>query len=185
MSRGLRTSPLPGTHASVGDCRQNSRCGHLHLARSNTVSATRGVGTVRLARRQVSPSPSPNRTCAFPCIRLSRDRPSAAGLPPLGHPVSISPACRPTLPGEPSGYLSSPGASIPCRPSPWGRLSRPPTTMAAPTAVAGIGRLPALPSRHRSLLFLPVDSARSFRRQFPLVPIRSSRDPERQRGRSG
>src|SRR3954447_21002160 len=28
-SRGLRTPPLPATHASVGDCRQNSRCRHL------------------------------------------------------------------------------------------------------------------------------------------------------------
>jgi len=39
LCRGLRTSPLPGTHASVGDCWQNSRCCHL-LAKSNTVSAT-------------------------------------------------------------------------------------------------------------------------------------------------
>jgi hypothetical protein len=29
LCRGLRTSPLPGTHASVGDCWQNSRCCHL------------------------------------------------------------------------------------------------------------------------------------------------------------
>src|SRR5262249_718151 len=28
LSRGLRTSPLPGTHASVADCWQNSRCCH-------------------------------------------------------------------------------------------------------------------------------------------------------------
>ena len=29
LSRGLRTPLLPGTHASVGDCWQNSRCRHL------------------------------------------------------------------------------------------------------------------------------------------------------------
>ena len=29
MCRGLRTPPLPGTHASVGDCWQNSKCCHL------------------------------------------------------------------------------------------------------------------------------------------------------------
>jgi hypothetical protein len=29
LSRGLRTPPLPATHASVGDCWQNSRCRHL------------------------------------------------------------------------------------------------------------------------------------------------------------
>jgi hypothetical protein len=39
LSRGLRTPLLPGTHASVGDCWQNSRCYHL-LLKSNTVPAT-------------------------------------------------------------------------------------------------------------------------------------------------
>src|SRR5262249_2396314 len=39
LSRGLHTSPLPGTHASVGVCWQHSRCCHL-LSKSNTVSAT-------------------------------------------------------------------------------------------------------------------------------------------------
>ena len=29
LSRGLRTPPLPATHAPVGDCWQNSRCHHL------------------------------------------------------------------------------------------------------------------------------------------------------------
>jgi hypothetical protein len=29
LSRGLRTPPSPATHASVGDCWQNSRCRHL------------------------------------------------------------------------------------------------------------------------------------------------------------
>ena len=35
LSRGLRTPPLPATHASVGDCWQNSKCRHL-LWKSNT-----------------------------------------------------------------------------------------------------------------------------------------------------
>src|SRR5262249_1829379 len=36
---GSAPPPLPGTHASVADCWQNSRCWHL-LSKSNTVSAT-------------------------------------------------------------------------------------------------------------------------------------------------
>ena len=38
LSRGLRTPPLPATHASIGDCWQNSRCRHL-LWKSNTFPA--------------------------------------------------------------------------------------------------------------------------------------------------
>src|SRR6185437_805646 len=43
LSRGLRTPPLPGAHASVGDCWQNSRCCHLlgeeqHSSRDTLVS---------------------------------------------------------------------------------------------------------------------------------------------------
>jgi hypothetical protein len=39
LSRGLRTSPLPGTHAAVADDGQNRRCCHL-LSKSNTGSMT-------------------------------------------------------------------------------------------------------------------------------------------------
>src|SRR5262245_41267902 len=39
LSRGLRTPPLPATHASVGDCWQNSRCRHLLCWKSVTVPA--------------------------------------------------------------------------------------------------------------------------------------------------
>src|SRR5205085_5686561 len=35
-SRGLRTPPSPATHASVGDCWQNSRCRHLLLEEQHT-----------------------------------------------------------------------------------------------------------------------------------------------------
>src|SRR6185437_14608150 len=43
LSRGLRTPPLPTTHAPVGDCWQNSRCHHLlmeerHTSRDTLVS---------------------------------------------------------------------------------------------------------------------------------------------------
>ena len=43
LSRGLHTPPLPATHASVGDCWQNSRCRHLlreeqHTSRDTLVS---------------------------------------------------------------------------------------------------------------------------------------------------
>jgi len=34
LSRGLRTPPLPATHAPVGDCWQNSRCRHLLIGRA-------------------------------------------------------------------------------------------------------------------------------------------------------
>ena len=36
LSRGLRTPPLPTTHAPVGDCWQNSRCRHLLLEEQHT-----------------------------------------------------------------------------------------------------------------------------------------------------
>jgi len=36
LSRGLRTPPLPATHASVGDCWQNSRCRHLLMEEQHT-----------------------------------------------------------------------------------------------------------------------------------------------------
>src|SRR5262249_61833587 len=39
LSRGLRPPPLPATHASVGDCWQNSRCRHLLCGKSVTVPA--------------------------------------------------------------------------------------------------------------------------------------------------
>jgi hypothetical protein len=47
LSRGLRTPPLPATHASVGDCWQNSRCRHLlleeqHTSRDTLVSHANG-----------------------------------------------------------------------------------------------------------------------------------------------
>src|SRR3954463_3365443 len=47
LSRGLRTPPLPATHASVGDCWQNSRCRHLlreeqHTSRDTLVSHADG-----------------------------------------------------------------------------------------------------------------------------------------------
>src|SRR5262249_30688098 len=40
LCRGLRTSPLPGTHASVGDCWQNSRCCHLLQEEQHNFSDT-------------------------------------------------------------------------------------------------------------------------------------------------
>jgi len=40
LCRGLRTPPLPGTHASVGDCWQNSRCWHLLNEEQHSFSDT-------------------------------------------------------------------------------------------------------------------------------------------------
>src|SRR3954454_22314167 len=50
LSRGLRTPPLPATHASVGDCWQDSRCRHLlleeqHTSRDTLVSHAAGQET--------------------------------------------------------------------------------------------------------------------------------------------
>jgi len=53
-----------------------------------------------------------------------------------------------------------------CRPSPCGRLSRPPTTMAAPTLDAGIRGLLTLSSCIKSLTFMKKHSTESFRRRF-------------------
>jgi len=63
LCRGLRTSPLPGTHASVGDCWQNSRCCHL-LSKSNTVSATPSCRTS--GKEELLPTPPPLRTARAP-----------------------------------------------------------------------------------------------------------------------
>ena len=59
LSRGLRTPPLPATHASVGDCWQNSRCRHLlreeqHTSRDTLVSHAAGQKTTLSWRRSTS-----------------------------------------------------------------------------------------------------------------------------------
>jgi hypothetical protein len=49
LSRGLHTPPLPATHASVGDCWQNSRCRHLLCGR-----ATQFLRYPRVALRRIT-----------------------------------------------------------------------------------------------------------------------------------
>ena len=61
LSRGLRTPPLPATHASVGDCWQNSRCCHLlleeqHTSRDTLVSHADGQKTTTFTPHRCSVS---------------------------------------------------------------------------------------------------------------------------------
>src|SRR5262249_34611173 len=87
LSRGLRTPPLPATHASVGDCWQNSRCRHLlleepHISRDTLVShadgqkptacsgrwsryATSAESCIRKAGAERGITPGPHRPCGY------------------------------------------------------------------------------------------------------------------------
>src|SRR3954469_25857641 len=63
LSRGLRTPPSPTTHASVGDCWQNSRCRHLlleeqHTSRDTLVSHANGQEPTHGRERRFSGAPS-------------------------------------------------------------------------------------------------------------------------------
>ena len=89
LSRGLRTSPLPATHASVGDCWQNSRCRHLlleeqHISRDTLVSHANGqkptLGcecwircALSLPRKAQATTGRINRDSSLISTRLSRD----------------------------------------------------------------------------------------------------------------
>src|SRR5262249_7197070 len=70
LCRGLRTSPLPGTHASVGDCWQNGRCWHplseeQHSC-SDTLVSDPNDETQSAARGADEQSPCAPRVPAFP-----------------------------------------------------------------------------------------------------------------------
>src|SRR3954469_25439710 len=72
LSRGLRTPPSPATHASVGDCWQNSRCRHLlreeqHTSRDTLVSHAMEQKT-GLSR----PAPVPNRVSTERALQTRR-----------------------------------------------------------------------------------------------------------------
>src|SRR5262249_13243531 len=79
----------------------------------------------------------------------------------------------------------SPEASISWRPSPCGRLSRPPTTMTPPTLLTVIGRLLALSFHQEPLTFRQVDSSGGLGGGLRNNPSRSLRNPERGQGKSG
>src|SRR5919108_684716 len=117
----------------------------------------------RVAFRYVSPLSPPNRTCTFQHIRLSRDW---LPLPGLSLGLSSHSRSQPapfgsshTIPGA-IAVIRYPETSISCGPSPCGWLSRPPTTMAAPTLIPVIGGLLTFPSRYKPPTFTTVDSAR-------------------------
>src|SRR4029079_8191277 len=76
LSRGLRTPPLPGTHASVGDCWQNSKCCHLLIRRATQFPRHLRVapGPLQVGIRFL-PRPLP----AAPSIRLAARLPAGEG----------------------------------------------------------------------------------------------------------
>jgi len=91
----------------------------------------------------------------------------------------------PALPGglqRVSIYSGSPSL---CRPSPCGRLSRPRTTMAAPTLLRFPRPTAGLRPQEQSPTFTMMDSAKEFRRRLSLQPNRSLRLPTRKQVRSG
>ena len=60
LSRGLRTPPLSATHASVGDCWQNSRCRHLLLEAGRATHFSRYPRVARKRTRNNAKSLSGN-----------------------------------------------------------------------------------------------------------------------------
>ena len=73
LSRGLRTPPLPGTHASVGDCWQNSKCCHLLIRRATQFPRHLRVAPDRLPIGVgLFPHPSSAASSAFFTVRLPR-----------------------------------------------------------------------------------------------------------------
>jgi hypothetical protein len=75
--------------------------------------------------------------------------------------------------------------SIPWRPSPCRRLSRPPSTMTPPTLWYVIGGLLTFASIPRPPTFTTMYSTEAVRWELISVPSRSSRNPDRSAGNSG
>src|SRR4051794_25898401 len=105
LSRGLRTPPSPATHASVGDCWQNSRCRHLLLEEQHTSRDT-------LVSHAAGQKPTLGSECRFSGARSAPN-----------HALRADRSIR-----EPSL-----GARIGSRPSP-GTMSMPTSTSSAPDA---------------------------------------------------
>src|SRR5262249_5771592 len=81
LSRGLRTPPLPGTHASVGDCWQNSKCCHLLIRRATQFPRHLRVAPVRLpSGLRIPPRPLPAVPSATP-LRRAYPKGRTTGLP--------------------------------------------------------------------------------------------------------
>jgi hypothetical protein len=133
--------------------------------------------------RPVSPLPPPNRACDFHRTRLSRDRrlPDCAVIGcsfiEAAHFTSNTKDSQGDL------RLLVGRTSIPWRPSPCRRLSRPPSTMTPPTPTRFLGGL--LPSTYGPPTFTTMYSTDAFRWELMTDPSRSSRNPDRSAGISG
>jgi hypothetical protein len=133
--------------------------------------------------RPVSPLPPPNRACDFHRTRLSRDRrlPDCAVIGcsfiEAAHFTSNTKDSQGDL------RLLVGRTSIPWRPSPCRRLSRPPSTMTPPTPTRFIGGL--LPSTYGPPTFAAMYSTEAFRWELITDPSRSLRNPDRSAGNSG
>jgi hypothetical protein len=137
----------------------------------------RKVGARRVSQRTFPHSP----------LRTGRARFRASGSPGIGDfPLWWSSAL---LSSEQLGLLATPGlhrmisnylsirTSLPCRPSPCTRLSRAPTTMAAPTLAWCLGGLH--PSARKPPTFILIRSASWCRQRLPNDPSHASWYPER------
>jgi hypothetical protein len=103
-------------------------------------------------------------------------------LSPLG--PELHPACRLADARLPQFQGRQAPAALRLDFLPCGRLSRPPTTTAAPTLPRFHRRILASVSG-KPLTFMTADSTRLFRWRLPADPSRSSRNPERRQVRSG
>jgi len=118
-------------------------CDRGYLSRRSNPASFGRVGAGRLCSSsgclttkppmivRVSRLPPPNRACGFHRTRLSRGRHSSPGVTAGSVALSLSPGVAANIHAAPGWRLL--GTPSPCRPSPCGRLSRPPSTMAAPT----------------------------------------------------
>jgi hypothetical protein len=104
-------------------------------------------------------------------------------LPPGPYPVSVHPSTLPTFREVQVSIYS--GSPFLCLPSPCGRLSRPPTTMKAPTPLRFPRPTAGLCSQEQSPTFTRMDSAKEFRRRLSKQPNRSLRLPIRKRDSPG
>ena len=98
LSRGLRTPPLPGTHASVGDCWQNSKCCHLLIRRATQFPRHLRVAPDRLPIGVgLFPHPFPAASSAFFTNRFPLGEDNGVDSFLLWITRDLGRACRPVV----------------------------------------------------------------------------------------
>src|SRR5262249_19362312 len=129
LSRGLRTPPLPATHAPVGDCWQNSRCRHLLIWEEQHISRDTLVSHANCHAWASGGTPAGRTAAWLPW----------AGTPRTAtHPYGCS-DCR--TPGGPSPHPHNAHRAIPSRstPTPPSAAGRSPTAAASPSTARRTG----------------------------------------------